>query len=65
MPMPGKRRVYGAPFKAKVALAAAKGDRTTAQLASQFGIHTSHDGLEEAVDGPPGRTVRRCAAAAA
>ena len=39
--MPGKRRVYGAPFKAKVALAAAKGDRTTAQLASQFGIHTS------------------------
>jgi transposase-like protein len=37
----GKRRVYGAPFKAKVALAAAKGDRTTAQLASQFGIHTS------------------------
>ncbi len=39
--MPGKRRVYGAPFKAKVALAAAMGDRTTAQLASQFGIHTS------------------------
>ncbi|NDC54936.1 MAG: IS3 family transposase, partial [Planctomycetia bacterium] len=30
--------MYGAPFKAKVALAAAKGD---AQLASQFGIHTS------------------------
>ena len=30
-----------AAFKAKVALAAAKGDRTTAQLASQFGIHTS------------------------
>ena len=39
--MAGKRRVYVAPFKAKVALAAAKGDRTTAQLASQFGIHTS------------------------
>ena len=39
--MPGKRRVHGAPFKATVALAAAKGDRTTAQLASQFGIHTS------------------------
>ncbi|MCE9629273.1 MAG: hypothetical protein K8S94_00945 [Planctomycetia bacterium] len=39
--MPGKRRVYGAPFKAKVAMAAAKGDRTTAQLASQFGIPTS------------------------
>jgi len=37
----GKRRVFGAAFKAKVALAAAKGDRTTAQLASQFGVHTS------------------------
>jgi transposase len=32
---------FGAAFKAKVALAAAKGDPTTAQLASQFGIHTS------------------------
>ena len=39
--MSGKRRVFGAAFKAKVALAAARGDRTTAQLASQFGIHTS------------------------
>jgi transposase-like protein len=39
--MAGKRRVYGAPCKAKVALAAVQGDRTTAQLASQFGIHTS------------------------
>jgi len=37
--MAGKRRVFGAAFEAKVALAAAKGDRTTAQLASQFGIH--------------------------
>ena len=39
--MPGKRRVYGTPFKAKVALAAATGDHTTAQLPSQFGIYTS------------------------
>ncbi len=39
--MASKRRVYEAPFKAKVALAAAKGDRTPDQLASQFGIHTS------------------------
>ena len=37
----GRRRVFGLAFKAKVALAAAKGGRTTAQLASQFGIHTS------------------------
>ena len=27
--------------KAKVALAAARGDKTTAQLASEFGVHTS------------------------
>ena len=33
--------MFAAAFKAKVALAAARGDRTTAQLASQFGIHTS------------------------
>lgn len=38
--MAGKRRVFAAAFKAKVALAAAKGDRTTAQLASH-GIRTS------------------------
>ena len=39
--MSGKRRVFEAAFKAQVALAAATGERTTAQLASQFGIHTS------------------------
>jgi transposase-like protein len=39
--MAGKRRVFGAAFKAMVALAAATGDRTTARLESQFGIHTS------------------------
>ncbi len=37
--MSGKRRVLGAALKAKVALAAVRGDRTTAQLASQFGVH--------------------------
>jgi transposase len=39
--MTRKRRVLGAAFKAKVAVAAVKGDRTTAQLASEFGVHTS------------------------
>ena len=39
--MTRKRRVFGAAFKAKVALAAARGDRTTAELASKFGVHTS------------------------
>ena len=39
--MSRKRRVLGAAFKAKVALAAARGDKTTAQLAAQFSVHTS------------------------
>ena len=39
--MTRKRRTFGPAFKAKVALAAAKGDRTTAQLASEFAVHTS------------------------
>jgi putative transposase len=39
--MSRKRRVLGAAFKAKVALAAARGDKTTAQLAAEFSVHTS------------------------
>jgi putative transposase len=39
--MSRKRRTLGAALKAKVALAAVKGDRTTAQLASEFDVHTS------------------------
>ena len=39
--MSRKRRTLGAALKAKVALAAVRGDKTTAQLASQFGVHTS------------------------
>jgi putative transposase len=39
--MSRKRRVFGASFKAKVALAAARGDKTTAQLASEFSVHSS------------------------
>lgn len=37
--MPGKRKSHTATFKAQVALAALKGDRTVNQLASHFGIH--------------------------
>ena len=37
--MKNKRRNHSAQFKAKVALAAAKGDKTIAELASQFEIH--------------------------
>ena len=34
-----KRRSFSAGFKAKVALAAAKGDKTLAELASQYGVY--------------------------
>lgn len=39
--MSRKRRMLGSAFKAKVALAAVRGDKTTAQLASEFEVHTS------------------------
>jgi transposase-like protein len=39
--MSRKRRVFSGSFKAKVALAAARGDQTTAQLASKFAVHAS------------------------
>ncbi len=37
--MAGKRKQHTAAFKAQVALAALKGDRTVNELASQFGVH--------------------------
>ncbi len=37
--MARKRRVLNGKFKAKVALAAVRGDRTLAELASRFGVH--------------------------
>jgi putative transposase len=39
--MSKRRRSFTKEFKAKVALAAARGDKTTAELASKFGIHTN------------------------
>jgi putative transposase len=37
--MAGKRKQYTAAFKAQVALAALKGDKTVNELAGQFGVH--------------------------
>jgi len=37
--MAGKRNRHTAPFKAQVALAAIKGDRTVNELAGHFGVH--------------------------
>jgi putative transposase len=37
--MQNKRRNHSAAFKAKVALAAAKGDKTIAELASEYQVH--------------------------
>jgi transposase len=37
--MPGKRKTHTPAFKAQVALAAIKADRTVNELASHFGVH--------------------------
>lgn len=39
--MTKKRRNFSGTFKAKVALAANRGDKTTAELASQFKLHAN------------------------
>ncbi len=37
--MAGKRKIHTPPFKARVALAAHKGDRTVNELAGHYGVH--------------------------
>lgn len=39
--MAKKRRTFTPSFKAKVALAAARGDQTLSQLASKYGVHVN------------------------
>jgi transposase-like protein len=39
--MPRKRTLHSASFKAQVALAALKGDKTVNELVTQFGVHAT------------------------
>jgi putative transposase len=65
--MATKRKRYTAAFKAQVALAALKGDKTVGELASQYGVHPTliHDwkrqllaGAEQVfADGAPAGTA--------
>ena len=51
--MTGKRKRYGADFKAKVALEALRGELTTSQLAAKHGVHQTmvSDWKRQAMEG--------------
>jgi len=51
--MAGKRKQHTPAFKAQVALAALKGDKTVNELASQFGVHPTliHGWKKHLLDG--------------
>jgi transposase len=51
--MKGKRKQHSAAFKAQVALAALKGDRTVNELAGHYGVHPTliHGWKKQLLDG--------------
>ena len=53
------RRNHGAAFKAQVALAAVKGDKTLAELAEHFCVHPTHLLGSTHPKVAPGRIVQR------
>jgi putative transposase len=54
--MSRKRRSFSGAFKAKVALTACRGEKTTAQLASEFGVHAGQVAAwkKQLLEGAPG-----------
>ena len=64
-PMTGKRKRYGAEFKARVALEALRGELTTAQLATKHGIHHTMVGeWKQAMEGLASVFSAQCGALA-
>jgi transposase len=65
--MTGKRKRYGAEFKAKVALEAMKGELTMAQLVAKHGVHQTliHAWKRQAIEGMAGVFSNKAEAAAA
>jgi putative transposase len=54
--MSRKRRSFSGAFKAKVALAASRGEKTTAQLAAEFSVHAGQVTAwkKQLLEGAPG-----------